>query len=149
MNDAAELILRTLPMVWLGMVVAISVIETPLKFRAPGMTLELGLGIGRLVFHALNRVELVLAALITPATIVALAGDAASAPVAIGAATTLVALLVQVLVLRPTLDRRLDARLRGDAVAASRHHLAYIALELLKLLALGLLGIAVALDAVG
>ena len=31
--------------VWLGMVLAISFLETPPKFRAPGITLPLGLGI--------------------------------------------------------------------------------------------------------
>ena len=35
--------------------------ETPLKFRAPGMTRALGLGVGRLVFRALNGAEIVLA----------------------------------------------------------------------------------------
>ena len=43
--------------VWLGMVLAISFLETPLKFRAPGVTMQIGLGIGRLVFRALNVVE--------------------------------------------------------------------------------------------
>ncbi|WP_373865557.1 MULTISPECIES: hypothetical protein [Pseudonocardia] len=46
--------------VWVGMVLAISFIEAPLKFRAPGITTVLGLGIGRLVFRALNIAELVL-----------------------------------------------------------------------------------------
>ena len=46
---------------WLGMVLAISFLEAPLKFRAPGVTLALGLGIGRLVFRALNTCEVVLA----------------------------------------------------------------------------------------
>ena len=45
--------------VWLGMVLAISFLEAPLKFRAPNVTLQIGLGIGRLVFRALNTVELV------------------------------------------------------------------------------------------
>jgi hypothetical protein len=40
------------PFLWLGMVLAISFLEAPLKFRAPGITLALGLGIGRLVFRA-------------------------------------------------------------------------------------------------
>ncbi|OOK82815.1 putative transmembrane protein [Mycobacterium kansasii] len=43
--------------VWLGMVLAISFLEAPLKFRAPNVTLQIGLGIGRLVFRALNTVE--------------------------------------------------------------------------------------------
>ena len=47
--------------VWLGMVLAISFLEAPLKFRAPEVTLRIGLGIGRLVFGALNTVEAVFA----------------------------------------------------------------------------------------
>ena len=47
--------------VWLGMVLAISFLEAPLKFRAPGVTLQIGLGIGRLVFRALNSAEVLLA----------------------------------------------------------------------------------------
>ena len=47
--------------VWLGMVIAISFLEAPLKFRAPGVTLQIGLNIGRLVFRALNIAELLLA----------------------------------------------------------------------------------------
>lgn len=38
------------PFVWLGMVLAISVLEAPLKFRASGVMLALGLSIGRLMF---------------------------------------------------------------------------------------------------
>lgn len=59
---------------WLGMVLAISFLEAPLKFRAPGLTVAVGLGIGRIVFRALNTVELVLAAVIITA---AAAGGAA------------------------------------------------------------------------
>src|SRR5690554_1127105 len=46
--------------VWIGFVCAISFMEAWLKFRAPGIILALGLGIGRLVFAALNKVEWVL-----------------------------------------------------------------------------------------
>ena len=66
-----------LTFVWLGMVLAISFLEAPLKFRAPNVTLQIGLGIGRLVFRALNTVEvgfaLVVAAIVvagpTPARV--------------------------------------------------------------------------------
>jgi len=37
--------------VWIGFVCAISFMEAWLKFRAPGITVPLGLGIGRLVFQ--------------------------------------------------------------------------------------------------
>ena len=39
----------------LGMALAISFLEVPMKFRAPGITLTLGSGVGLLVFWALNR----------------------------------------------------------------------------------------------
>jgi hypothetical protein len=55
--------------VWLGMVTAISFVEAPLKFRAPGVTLPIGLGIGRLVFRALNIAELTLAVVFFPMSI--------------------------------------------------------------------------------
>ena len=48
--------------VWRGMVLGISFLATPLKFRAPGVDLRTGLAIGRLVFGALNTAEIVLAA---------------------------------------------------------------------------------------
>jgi hypothetical protein len=43
------------------MVLAISFMEAPLKFRAPDVTLRIGLGIGRLIFRALNNVEAIFA----------------------------------------------------------------------------------------
>ena len=52
---AARLVL---PALWLGLIIGISLIEAPLKFQAPGITIPLGLGIGRLVFTAMNIVEL-------------------------------------------------------------------------------------------
>ena len=68
MKRLAVLLQRILPPVWCGMVLAIAV-EAPLKFKAPGITRELGLGIGKLVFSALNSAELALAAavLVPPA----------------------------------------------------------------------------------
>lgn len=47
------------PAFWLGMVVAISFLEAPIKFRAPGVTIPIGLGIDRRVFRALNIAEIV------------------------------------------------------------------------------------------
>ncbi|WP_007468868.1 hypothetical protein [Segniliparus rugosus] len=120
-----------LPPFWLGMVVAVSFLEAPLKFRAPGVTLALGLGIGRLVFRALNLVELVLAALL-------LCGLAASGPnVERWAWASLVvgALLAQLLAVRPFLARRTRqvlARPEEAAASRSRAHYAYVGLELVK-----------------
>ncbi len=61
---AAHAVSIAVTFTWLGMVVAISFLEAPLKFRAPGVTVRFGLGIGRLVFRALNITEMVWAALL-------------------------------------------------------------------------------------
>jgi hypothetical protein len=114
------------------MVLAISFLEAPLKFRAPGVTVPIGLGIGRLVFRALNSVEIVFAATI----VVAIAID----PPGTGAITALMvalaALLVQLTLVRPRLTRRSDAVLAGHDAPRSRGHYEYVMLEILKIAAL-------------
>ncbi|MET9112104.1 hypothetical protein ABZX29_36775, partial [Streptomyces zhihengii] len=54
---------------WIGAVAAVSFLEAPLKFRAPGITLPLGLSVGRLVFRALTRLEAVLLVLAAAAAV--------------------------------------------------------------------------------
>ncbi|MCB0877474.1 MAG: hypothetical protein KDC46_00635 [Thermoleophilia bacterium] len=142
MRHAGAVFVGALPGIWLGLVVAISFIETPLKFRAPGITLERGLGIGRIVFHALNSVELALGAILLVA-LFALGTDVGSlARWAIVFACA--ALLVQMIALRPVLDRRLDARVAGEQVESSAHHVIYIGLEVAKAGALATATIALA-----
>ena len=123
--------------VWLGMVLAISFIEAPLKFRAPGVTLQIGLGIGRLVFRALNGVELLLVIVVAVAFVIAPPGVGA----AVAAAVAAVALLAQVLLVRPQLTRRSNAVLAGDDGPRSRAHWAYIGFELVKVAALLIAGV--------
>ena len=123
--------------VWLGMVLAISFIEAPLKFRAPGVTLQLGLGIGRLVFRALNTAELVLGA----AVLVALALQPPPLQVMVAVLVAVVALAVQLLAVRPRLTRRSDAVLAGEVGVRSRAHYVYVGFEVIKVIALLVSGI--------
>ncbi len=118
--------------VWLGMVLAISFLEAPLKFRAPGVTLRIGLGIGRLVFRALNTAEAVLAVIIVVSVTVhqPRASALALLAVAIGA------LAVQLIFIRRSLTRRSDAVLAGQDAPRSHAHHAYTALETVKVIAL-------------
>ncbi|MCY1139185.1 hypothetical protein OWR29_14395 [Actinoplanes sp. Pm04-4] len=118
--------------VWLGMVLAISFLEAPLKFRAPGVTLPIGLGIGRLVFRALNVAEVALA--IGIGVLTAVGGIGTAAGVAVGVAPAL--LLVQLLLVRPRLSRRTAQVLAGDDGPRSHAHIAYIVLEVAKVAAL-------------
>jgi hypothetical protein len=118
--------------VWLGMVIAISFLEAPLKFRAPGVTVSIGLGIGRLVFRALNIVELVLAATLMLGLLI----DAPPPRVGVAAAVTVGVLLIQVAILRTALARRSNRVLAGEVVARSGAHYWYICLEVVKVVAL-------------
>ena len=126
--------------VWLGMVLAISFLEAPLKFRAPGVTIPIGLGIGRLVFRALNTAEVVLAV----AGVIGVIGASAAAPSAgvLAGAVAVAALLIQLVAVRPPLNRRSDSILAGEDAPRSRVHYAYIGLEAVKVVALFATGIA-------
>lgn len=126
-----------LTFVWLGMVVAISFLEAPLKFRAPNVTLQIGLGIGRLVFRALNSVEVVFAIVILAIIL------ASSLPVRIIAAFLIAfaALATQMVTVRPWLTRRSDKVFAGLNAPRSRGHYAYVGLEAIKVIALVVAGI--------
>jgi hypothetical protein len=136
MSQAMQVIAIAAPFVWLGMVLAISFLETPLKFRAPGITLPLGLGIGRLVFRVLNLAEVGLA-ILAAAACLSVQPDRV-AWVLLGAAWLL--LVVQVVVVRRSLDRRVSLIVAGQTPPPSRGHLVYIVLELVKVILLAALG---------
>jgi len=116
--------------VWLGLVLAISFMEAPLKFQAPGITTELGLGIGRLVFGAMNKIELVLG-LIVAVAVAPLLKRFGRAYTAVLAALGGV-LLLQSFHLLPILDARAVRIIAGDPPADSWHHLGYVILEAVK-----------------
>ncbi|KAA9154310.1 hypothetical protein FPZ12_032410 [Amycolatopsis acidicola] len=132
MNHAAG----ALTFLWLGMVLAISFLEAPLKFRAPDVTIPIGLGIGRLVFRALNLAE---AALGVAVLVLAIGGGSGAV---LGFATgALVVLLAQVALIRPTLNRRSDRVLAGEDLPRSPAHFCYVGAEGVKVLVLLGLGI--------
>lgn len=122
---------------WLGLVLGISFIEAPLKFRAPGITRELGLGIGRLVFKALNASEIVVAAV----GLIALARD--ETPSRIWACyLALVAIVaVQTFMIHTVMDRRAARIVEGEMLPASNQHYVYIGLELVKVVLLVVTGV--------
>ncbi|MEZ7239444.1 hypothetical protein QYS60_16950, partial [Rhodococcus sp. GXMU-t2271] len=110
MDTLARYVELFVPMLWLGMVLAISFLEAPLKFRAPGITVPLGLGIGRLVFRALNTVEVVLAVVLIVACLILSPGTAGWVLLLV----TVTVLVVQVAVIRPPLTRRSNRVLAGE-----------------------------------
>lgn len=139
MNATSAALSGAATFLWLGMVLAISFLETPLKFRAPGVTVPIGLGIGRIVFRALNSAEAVLAAVV----VVAVAVGTPPVPVIVFTATAAALLTGQLTLIRPRLNRRSDRVLAGEELPRSAAHLVYIAFEAVKVLALFGLGISV------
>ncbi|WP_063036968.1 hypothetical protein [Nocardia grenadensis] len=137
MEPVVQHLMWFVPMLWLGMVLAISFLEAPLKFRAPGVTTELGLAIGRLVFRALNTVEVVLAAVLLVAAVVL----APAGAVRVWLAIAVVILVVQLAAVRPPLSRRSGRVLAGEKLPRSTAHYWYIGLEIAKVIAL--IGLAV------
>ena len=138
MTEIAIQVAAAATLVWLGMLLAISFLEAPLKFHAEGLELRVGLAIGRIVFRALNIAEVVWAVVI--AVCLTIAGP--SRPLVILAAVTVVLLSLQLLLVRPRLNRRAARVLAGDDAPRSGAHHAYIGLEVLKLAALVGLGAA-------
>ncbi|MBF6124579.1 hypothetical protein [Nocardia brasiliensis] len=137
MDTVAQHILWLFPMLWLGMVLAISFLEAPLKFRAPGITVPLGLGIGRLVFRALNTVEAVLAVLL----VIAASIVGATTGTWVWLLLAVVVLTGQIVLVRPPLGKRADRVLAGEELPRSHAHFWYIGLEVVKVV--GLIGLAI------
>jgi hypothetical protein len=140
MNTASSVAVAAI-FVWLGMVLAISFLEAPMKFRAPGVTMPIGLGIGRLVFRALNTIEAVLAVVV----LAALTQGGAPGSAITAVAVAVLALCAQLLAVRPRLRRRSDVVLAGSGAASasrSRAHYAYLALEIVKVVGLIVGGVA-------
>ena len=119
-------------LLWIGFILAISFMETPLKFQAPSLTLPVDLEIGYLVFHALNATEIGLATVITAITLLA------NWSRNIRLLTFLIGLLLatQTVLLYALLDARTLAIIHGTEVPEPSYHPVYITLEGVKLLLL-------------
>lgn len=127
------------PFIWFGMVLAISFMEAPLKFQAPGIDLPLGLGIGRLVFFALNKMEIVCGVVLLLAFWRGRSNSGLETGV-LGLA--LLILVLETVWLLPVLDARAELVISGVEPPFSRLHVVYIVFDALKLVALMMLGIA-------
>lgn len=118
-----------LAFVWFGVTAGISLLETPVKFTAPTITRPIALDVGRVVFSALNRVELVLLILLLVLVRVSGRSRELFAPCS-GLALIVIA---QSLWLLPELSARAQSIINGVEPGDSIAHAAYSVLELAKL----------------
>ena len=126
------------PFVWFGLLGGISFLEAPLKFQAPGITIPLGLGIGRLVFFALNKIEIVLAILMIFSYVKAKPKN--RFPL-VSFAVVAFLLFLETVWLLPVLDARAVRIVGGETVPDSNLHLIYIAFDAVKFILLFALGV--------
>ncbi|HVV06979.1 MAG TPA: hypothetical protein VHC96_22265 [Puia sp.] len=139
MENLRYFIMIAASFLWVGFICAISFMETRLKFRAPGVTLPIGLSIGKLVFRALNKMEWAFAIIIVIGTLIDNGHLNVWVIAGYGAALSL--LVTQTIWLLPALEKRADARISGKTLFPSAHHRYFIAAELGKVIALFLSGI--------
>lgn len=125
--------------VWIGFICAISFMEAWLKFRAPGITVPLGLGIGRLVFNALNKVELVCALAVIINIFWNYSAILKWKNLAFAIPLTL--LFIQTFWLLPALDARAELYIQGQIVPPSNLHFYYVGIELVKVASLTFFGL--------
>ncbi len=140
MNKMSNILVVMIPFFWVGAVSAISFMEAWLKFRAPGMTLAIGLAVGGVVFSALNKVEWGCAGLLFTSMLM----QRCTLLQYILFSILLLILFTQTFFLFPILIHRIAIVQQGGALPPSSIHIVYILLEFIKagfLIALGILPI--------
>ena len=126
------------PFIWFGMIGAISFMEAPLKFRAPNITLALGLGIGRIIFFTLNKIEIFLAVLMF-ISLIKIKPKGNFPLIAFGIIAFL--LILETVWLLPALDARANEVINGTNAPFSNAHFIYIAFDAVKFILLFALGV--------
>ncbi|MGQ1783980.1 MULTISPECIES: hypothetical protein [unclassified Saccharicrinis] len=122
---------------WAGLISAISFLEAWLKFRANGVTREIGLSIGSLVFTVLNRIELLILLIVWVLffqTYRKRVFSLSSHRIMFWLLNII--LLMQSLWLLPQLLQRAEQIIAGDRPSGSAVHLIFILFETSKLVLL-------------
>jgi hypothetical protein len=128
--------LLCLSMIWFGMILAISFMESWVKFKAQSLPKHIGVDVGRTVFWALNRGEILLSGLLNFLTF---SGPVLQPYQLYALCSTTVILIIQVLVLQPYLDDRAIVYNQTGTPPPQRGrgmHSIYVLFEMLKLTAL-------------
>lgn len=119
---------------WAGFVSSISFMEAWQKFRVKGVTLTIGLSIGKKIFTSLNRTEWVFLFFYTilGLTLVKVTFDIRT----ILTLLLFAILFTQTFWLLPALNHSVERILKGETPARSSLHLYFGSLEILKILLL-------------
>jgi hypothetical protein len=132
LNRGVQAVLAAVCLLWLGMLLGISFLATPVKFAAPSLTLTTGLDVGRRVFGVFNKIELFWAF----AGLVLLWMGQLERKICYAVALAGGALMLQTWWLLPVLDRQVGMFLAGAMPPVAPYHVYYVALDVVKLAAL-------------
>lgn len=138
MSTAASIAIALI-FTWCGFICAISFMESWLKFRTPGLTRPVGLGIGKLIFSALNKIERILT-LILMFLLFLIPGSIYSAINGLFLLVIFI-ILIQTFLLLPALNKRAEKIMEGQTLPPSKLHYWYIGGEFVKLTTLIFSGI--------
>jgi hypothetical protein len=130
-----QLSLLIVPAVWLGLLIGVSFIATPVKFLAPSLSLQVALDVGRATFAVWNIVEWAMLGIVA---LLAVAGRVGKF-FTLSLALLLFMMLIQTFYALPILNQRVATIIAGGRPDPSSDHLFYIVVEVTKLQVLGVL----------
>jgi hypothetical protein len=138
---ASDAMIRPLAWVWMGIVIGVSFLATPIKFTADSLTRPVALDVGRATFNALGYLEWALTVTLAALIWRAMATRQRPSDRTLSAAALIAAVVVlQAVWLVPALDERVASIIAGTEPPPSHLHTFYGVAEVAKVAALGLLG---------
>lgn len=127
--------LNTLIILWTGLILGVSFIATPMKFKVVNLTMPVALEVGRVTFQAFNKVEWIICLLILLMT-----KTINETPLKwFFSGTLLTLLLLETFWLLPLLSTRVDQVIAGEPANPGVIHWIYIGIDILKII-VGLIG---------
>lgn len=122
---------------WLGLLVGVAFLATPIKFLAPSLELPVALDVGRQTFAAFNTLELLLGLMLTLTAWFRYRAGVNASGTLLSSCSLLALVLLQSLWLLPVLDARVAIILQGGTPPPASLHLLYIGVDVIKLALLG------------
>jgi hypothetical protein len=128
MKNTYNTVLIFVCLIWAGMVAGISFLEAPVKFTAPSLTLRTGLDVGRHVFGAFNKVEIVF---VTVLSVIVFMGKCNAIIKALTGGVVFI-MIMECFWLLPVLDERALMIIAGNWPTGNSPHGWYIFFEFAK-----------------
>ncbi|WP_299439165.1 hypothetical protein [uncultured Aquimarina sp.] len=123
--------------IWIGFLLAISFMEAPLKFQAESVTTAIGVEIGKIIFRALNTIELIFSVFLVLQIRYIYKLDKRLFFMVL---FLLIIVVVQSFCLLPILDRYADIVISGGSSPSNTAHIVYVFFEVIKLFLLFFVG---------